>query len=230
MKTSAIGVALLSACIGTAYAEPGGTSNVYGPGVERGESELEYRGAVFSGGALGGAIVHRVEAGYAVTDWWRPALVIQAIDLPNSTGEISAIAIENVFDFKATESWPIHLGGYFEYSSDQSGGDDAVEFKLLGERRDGALTSRFNLIAERHVGDGASDAWEYGYAARFTWAVSDRWSLGVEGFGEPEAEAHYWGPRASLKLGEVSFAFGYLSGFDEASADGQFRIALEIEN
>lgn len=230
MKTCAVGVASVLACIGVAHAEPGGTATVYGPSVERDEAELEYRGAVFSGGVLDSAVVHRVELGYAFTDWWRPALVIQAIDQPNSRSEVSAIAIENVFDFKATEAWPIHLGGYLEYSSDQNGGHDAVEFKLLGERHDGALTSRFNLIAERHVGDGASDDWEYGYAARFMWAASDRWSIGVEGFGEPEAEAHYWGTRASLKLGEVSFAVGYLAGSDGASADSQLRLAIEIEN
>jgi hypothetical protein len=224
------GAASALACIGVAHAEPGGTSNVYGPGVERGEIEFEYRGAAFFGGALDDTAAHRFEVGYAFTDWWRPALVVQVVDPIGAGGEVSAIAIENVFDFKATETWPIHLGGYFEYTSGQNGADDAIEFKLLGERRDGPLTSRFNLIVERDLGDGASDDWEYGYAARFMWTASDTWSLGAEGFGEPEANAHYWGPRVSLGVGEFSLALSYLAGMDDASADGQLRVAFEIEN
>lgn len=224
-------LALLCALYGaSAHAEPGGTSTVYGPSVERGESELEYRGAVFSGGALDGAALHRVETGYAFTDWWRSAFVLQAADMPGASSELTSIAIENVFDFTATRSWPVHFGGYAEYSFGQNRRDDAVEFKLLAERRAGAWTTRLNLIAERHIGDGAADDWEYSYAARAMWRASDRWAVGVEGFGEPEANAHYWGPHASVRFGEASIAASYLAGVDEAQANGQFRLTLELEH
>ncbi|MDZ4689940.1 hypothetical protein [Terricaulis sp.] len=222
-------IAVAFSIASAAHAEPGGTSSVYGPSVERGESELEYRGAVFHGGALDGAAMHRFEAGFAFTDWWRPALIAQGVDLPGADFELSTIAVENVFDFKNTRSWPVHLGGYVEYAFAQNGGDDAIEFKLLAERRNGALTARANLIAERHVGDDASDEWEYGYAARFMWRASEHLSLGIEGFGEPEARAHYWGPRLSFPLGEASVGLGYLVGMGEAQSDGQLRIAFEIE-
>lgn len=230
MKNPASLFAGALALAGAAHAEPGGTSTVYGPSVTEGESELEYRGAVFNGGALDGAVLHRVEAGYAFTDWWRPALVIQSADLQDAGGQLSAVAIENVFDFTATRDWPIHLGGYAEYSFGQNGRDDAVEFKLLAERRQGPLTTRLNLNAERHVGASASNDWEYGYGARAMWRPSERWALGVEGFGEPEARAHYWGPRASYSFGEASLALGYLAGLEDADADGQFRLTLELEH
>ena len=230
MKAMVVALACALASSGAAHGEPGGTSNVYGPGVERGESELEYRGAVVNGETLDGAVLHRAEAGYAFTAWWRPALVLQAADIPGASTELTSVAIENVFDFTATRSWPVHFGGYAEYSFGQNGRDDAVEFKLLAERRSGPLTARLNLIAERHVGDSARDEWEYGYAARAMWRANDRWALGVEGFGEPEAHANYWGPRASLSLGEASIALAYLAGFDEAEADGQIRIEVELEH
>lgn len=99
-----------------------------GPSVERGESELEYRGAIFNGGALDGAVLHRAEAGYAFTDWWRPALVVQAADMPGASTELASVALENVFDFTATRSWPVHFGGYAEYSFGQNGRDGAIEF------------------------------------------------------------------------------------------------------
>jgi hypothetical protein len=197
--------------------------------VSRGESELEYRVAYFGGGGLDGAMLHRGEAGYAITDWWRPALVIKAVDAPGASSELTALAIENVFDFTTTRSWPVHFGGYVEYSLGQNGRDDALEFKLLAERRQGPLTARFNLIAERPIG-GASEEWEHAYAARAMWRTSDRWAVGFEGFGEPEARSHYWGPRANLNFGDASIALAYLAGLDEAEADGQLRIALELEH
>lgn len=215
---------------GAAHAEPGGVSNVYGPSVERGESELEYRVALLSGGGLDGAVLHRAEAGYAFTDWWRPAFVLQADHMPGAPPELTSVAIENVFDFTATRSWPVHFGGYVEYAFGQNERDDMVEFKLLAERRSRPLTVRLNLIAERHVGGNASDLWEHGYAERAVWRTSDRWAVGFEGFGEIEARAHYWGPRPNLSFGDASIALAYLAGLDEAEADGQFRIAVEFEH
>lgn len=51
--------------------------------------------------------------------------------------------------------------------------------------------------------------------------ASERLSLGFEAFSEPEAQAHYFGPRASFAIGDVSLSAGYLAGFDDARADGQ---------
>ncbi len=217
------------ASAGEAHAQPGGTSNVYGPSVRKGESEVEYRAAYIDGGALDGATLQRGEAGSALTDWWRPALVIKAAKPPGASARLTAVAIENVFDFAATRSWPVHFGGYFEYAFGQNGRDDALEFKLLAERRQGPLTARLNLIAERPIG-GAIEEWEYAYAARAMWRTSDRWAVGFEGFGEPETRAHHWGPRASLNFGDTSISLAYLAGLDDAQAGGQVRIALEVEH
>ena len=230
MKRRAFALVCTLVSAGAAHGEPGGTSNVYGPSVSRGESEFEYRAAYFDGGVLDDAVLHRWEAGYAFTNWWRPALVVKATDPSNAPVELSAISMENVFDFTATRSWPVHLGGYVEYAFGQNGRDDAVEFKLLAQHRQGPLTMRLNLIAERPIGGGSSDEWEHSYAARAMWRASERWALGFEGFGEPKAQAHYWGPRASVNFGDASIAFAYLAGLDNAQADGQLRIALELEH
>lgn len=227
MKVAWAALACLAACVGMARAEPGGTSNVYGPSVQRGESELEYRSAYFDGDALHGAQMHRAEAGYAFTDWWRPALVIKAADTPGASSQLTAFAIENVFDFTTTRSWPVHLGAYVEYAFGQDGRDDELELKLLAERTQGPLTMRLNLIAERPIG-AASDEWTHAYAARATWRALDRWAFGVEGFGEPQTQAHYWGPRASLRYGDASIALAYLVGLDRTQSEAQTRIALEF--
>ncbi|MGE0741300.1 MAG: hypothetical protein AB7O98_08155 [Hyphomonadaceae bacterium] len=227
MKRHLLAVACAFGCAGFAHAEPGGTSTVYGPSVAQGEAEFEYRGATFTGGALDGDAAHRFEAGYGVTDWWRPALVIQVEDSSGGGAEVSDIAVENVFDFAGTRDWPVHFGGYVEYAFGQNGHDDEVELKLLAERRGDAVTTRLNLIGEHEI-DG--DEWEFGYAARVSWRASDHWALDIEGFGEPDANVHYWGPRVSFSLGETSLALGYLAGLDDAAADGQIRLALEFES
>ena len=118
----------------TASAEPGGASGVYGPSVTKGESELEFRSGYFNGGGLDGTFAHRAEAGHAFTGWWRSAFVLKLKDDKGRGLRGDAVAIENVFDLKATRDWPVHLGLYAEYSFAASGGDE-VELKLLAERK-----------------------------------------------------------------------------------------------
>jgi hypothetical protein len=50
----------------------------------------------------------------------------------------------------------------------------------------------------------------------------------VEVFGEPEVNAHYIGPRATMRVGDATFALGYLAGYDDALADSQIRLGLEF--
>lgn len=223
-----------------AAAEPGGAAEVYGPGVARGETGLELRSGFFHGGDADGDWQVKLELSHGVTDWWRPGVVAEW-EYEGDEAEFTALAIENVFDFTGTRDWPVHLGGYVEYEFTQEG-DDKVELKLLLQRARGPLDLRFNLIGERHVG-GGDNAWELGYAAQGGYALNDDLELGVQGFGDVGADgelndfgdhAHYWGPFAQFELielgeGEIELQLGYLAGFGEAEADGQFRLKLEYE-
>jgi hypothetical protein len=226
MRAGAVALALAAA--GTAQAEPGGTSGVSSPTVTRGDSKVEFRAATFDGGALEGDWGYRAQASYTFTDWWRPTLVLRASQPDGESAELRSIGLENVFDFTPTRDWPVHLGAQVEYKVGLNGADDGVEFKLLAERRRGPLTARLNLIAERAV-DGESDAWTHEYAARAMWRTSDAVSFGLEAFGEPEADTHYVGPRAAVRLGQAIVSLAYLAGVDDARAHGQLRLALEIE-
>lgn len=227
------GAALLP---GAAWAEPGMASEVYGPGVERGEGEFELRSGMLDGGAEDGDWKLKAEFSHGVTDWWRPGLIAGWASQGGDT-DFTGFAVENVFDFTATRDWPVHLGGYVEYHWAQDGADE-VELKLLLRRQQGPLELTANLIAERHVGGGAGDDWEYGYAAEGALAVGDI-ELGIQGFGDfggdgLDAYGHYWGPFGELELGdigegEVGLQLGYLFGSGDAVADGQFRLKLEYE-
>ncbi len=127
MLTAALAGALLLPAI--AAAEPGRAAEVYGPGVARGETELELRGGMLEGGAADGEWQIKAEASHAFTDWWRPGLVAEW-EREGGNTEFTAFALENVFDFTPTRSWPVHFGGYLEYEHPQNG-PDHLETKLL---------------------------------------------------------------------------------------------------
>jgi hypothetical protein len=211
-----------------AHAEPGGTTGVSSPAVTQGASKIEFRTTAWRGGALDGDWSHRASASYAFTDWWRPTLVLRASQPDGSGAELRSVGFENVFYYTPSRDWPVQIGAQGEYKFDVNGAEDEVEFKFLAERRDGPLNARLNLIGARAVGSGASDEWTHEIALRAMWRTSERFSLGFEAFSEPEAQAHYLGPRASLAIGDVSLSAGYLAGIDDARADGQLRLALEI--
>lgn len=228
MKRFSAILAGLLAVSGAASADPGGTSGVTSPVVTQGAAKFEVRTSEFSGDALDGDRAHRAQASYSFTDWWRPTLVFRASHPDGGDAELRSVGLENVFFYTPSRDWPVQIGAQFEYKWGVNGADDQIEVKALFERRDGPLNMRLNLNGSRAVGDGVSGEWEYVYAARGMWRASERWQWGVEGFGEPEASAHYWGPRAALALGDVSLSLAYLAGFDEAQADGQLRFAVEL--
>jgi hypothetical protein len=225
MRAQVFTVAGALLATGGAHAEPGATSSVSGPSVTRGEAKIELRTGYLGGGALDGDWAHRAQASYAFTDWWRPTLIVRASQPDGESVELSSIAIENVVDFTATREWPVHFGGQFQYKFGVHGAGDEIEFKLLAERNDGPVNTRVNLVAERPVED---TDWTHEYAARATWRASEALTLGLEAFGEPEADAHYIGPRAGVRFGDMNVSLGYLMGLDDAQADGQVRMALEI--
>lgn len=214
---------------GAAFAEPGGTSGVSSPVVSRGGLRFEARSAAFRGDRLDGGWSHRGHVSYALTDWLRSNLIVRASQPDEGELEATSIGLENVFELTRSPDWPIQLGVQVEYRAGLNGRDDAIELKLLAERRAGALLARLNLNAERAIGAGASDEWAHEYAARAMWRTGARTSFGVEGFGELDENRHAWGPRAGLDLGDITLSGGYLVGLAEAEADGQVRFSLEVE-
>lgn len=209
-----------------AHAEPGGTSGISSPAVTQGDIKLEWRSTAWDGEALDGDWSHRAQASYSFTDWWRAQLNARASQPDDGDFEWRSIGIENAFEFTATSDWPVQFGGQIEYKFGLDDVEDSLELKLLAERRVGAFSMRFNITVERDV-TGDSDEWEHIYSTRVMWRANDTWQFGVEGFSEPEENAHYFGPRAGVSLGDATLSVGYLAGIDEAQADAQVRIGLE---
>ena len=209
-----------------AHAEPGGTSGVSSPSIEAGDIKLEWRSTVLDGEALDGDWSHRAQLGFSVSDWWRAQLNMRAAQPDDADFDVRSIGIETAFELTATNDWPVQFGGQIEYKFGLDDTEDSVELKLLAERRAGPLSVRFNIAAERDV-TGDSDEWEHIYSTRIMWRANETWQFGVEGFSEPEENAHYFGPRLGVAIGDAALSFGYLAGIDDAQADGQFRLSLE---
>jgi hypothetical protein len=225
MRKAAPVLALACAFAGVAHAEPGGVSGVSGPTVRDGETKIEARTVAYDGGGLNGAWAHRAQIGHSFTDWYQATLIARASQPDGDDAEVRSIGIENRIDFTGTRDWPVHFGAQAEYKFGLNDADDEVELKLLAEHVSGPFSARLNLISARAMSDGAD--WESGYAARFMWRTNETFSLGLEAYGEIDADAHAIGPRATVRIGEATLGLSYLVGLDEAQADSQFRLGVE---
>lgn len=181
---------------------------------------------MFDGGALDGDRAHRLIASYGFSQWWRAGFIVRASQPDGDAAELSSLALDSSFDFTATREWPLHLGAQVEYKFGLHDRPDNAELKLIGERRFEAGAFRINLKAERDFSSGAD--WVYEYASRLMFDAGERLALGLEAFGEPEADAHYIGPRAEFDFGDVTLAGGYLFGAGDAQADGQLRLSIQF--
>jgi hypothetical protein len=152
-------------------------------------------------------------------------LIARASQPDGDDPELRSIGLENRIDFTGTRDWPVHFGAQAEYKWGVIGADDEVELKLLLEHQSGPFSARLNLITSRDMTDDAD--WEQAYAARLWWRTNDAVSLGVEAYGELDADAHAAGPRATFGVGQATLGLSYLVGLDEAQADNQFRLTLE---
>lgn len=230
MRVSILALAGALGAAGAAYAEPGGVSGVSSAVVSPGGLKIEGRSALFNGDAMDGDWAHRAQIGYSFNDWWRSTVIARAALPDDGDFDLRTVGFEQVFEFTPSADWPVQLGFLAEYKVGVDEVRDAAEFKLLMERRAGPMTARLNLIAERQVGDDASDEWEHAYATRVMWRTSEQLQLGFEGFGELDVNAHAWGPRVAWDLGQVTLAGAYLAALgDDAESDGQIRLAVEIE-
>lgn len=220
-----------------ALAAPGLGEEVYGATVEPKEIELEIRSGILAGGADAGENNFRLEAGYGVNGHLRVATVLEFEKEPGQSRKAEALGFEAVYNVARIGGIDVALYGEYEFGFL---GPDAVETKLLLERRTRLWDLRFNLIAEKPLDSTAPT--EFGYATSADVSVTDNVRLGVTAFGElgtvhhfaPYAE-HFVGPTAKFKfpLGDhrLKVETGYLFAVGKAreDTDGQFRLNLELE-
>lgn len=221
-----------------AHAAPGLGEEVYRATVTEGAREIEARYGSLRGGADQGADSLMLEAAITPRRNLRIATFVALDRDPAGRRQPTEAAVEAVYTLGRVGG--IDVAVYGEYALGLHGNHDAVETKLLLERRAGPFDARLNLIAEKSL--ASREKLEFGYAASADFAVAGEVRAGIAAFGElgttsrflPRAE-HFVGPMIKGEIEslgpEIEIETGYLFAVGKAreTTKGQFRLLLELE-
>ena len=204
--------------------------------VEKGEVELEYRGAVHwgfpedSSGAEQGALAeedeaeflrqsHDLELQYGLTERWLFSTTLSADEPLDADFNVSSVELGLQYEIVQREGNGIGLAFQTEYGFGTRGGDpDEYGFGPIVELASGNLLLTLNPLFTGQVGDNRqtdSLGFEYGWRAEYDFAK--HWGIGVEMFGQIEDlsnagsfddQTHSLGPTLFYNPGEDEGAKG----------------------
>jgi hypothetical protein len=176
-------------------------------GVEKGEVELEYRGAVHWGFPKGEAAEAEEEEGaleeeeegplrqshdfefqWGVTDRWLFSTTLGTDQPLGESYSTSGVEVELQYELIQREGNGFGLAFTAGYGIAARGGEaDEIEFGPIVEYQTGKLLLTLNPFFSTEVGDNRqtdSLSFEYGWRAEYDFAK--HWGVGVEMFGEVE--------------------------------------------
>ncbi len=178
--------------------------------VEKGEVEVDYRGAVHWGfpkaereaaekGGEGGALEeeeegeflrqsHDIEPQFGITERWMFSITLSADEPLDDDFDVSGVELENQYEVIEREGDGFGLAFIVAYGFATRGGEaDEIEFAPFMELASGPLLLTVNPIFTSQVGENRETdglGFEYGWRAEY--GVAKRWGVGVEMFGEIE--------------------------------------------
>ncbi|MGK2922598.1 MAG: hypothetical protein ACSLE4_07395 [Methyloceanibacter sp.] len=187
--------------------------------VEKGEVEVEYRGAVHWGfpgaereeaegggdddddvvGALEeeeeGEFLrqsHDIELQWSVTDRWMFSTALSADEPLDEDFDLSTVEIELQYELIEREGDGLGLAFLGAYGfATRSGEVDEIEFGPIVEWESRPLLLTINPFLTSQVGDNReTDGLGFEYGWRAEYKVARRWGVGVEMFGEIEDLSH----------------------------------------
>jgi len=182
--------------------------------VEKGEVEVEYRGAVHwgfpradseaaqddeGGGALEeeeeGEFLrqsHDIELQWSVTDRWMFSTALSADEPLDSDFDVSSVEAELQYELIEREGNGLGLAFLGAYGfATRSGEADEIEFGPIVELASGKALLTTNTLFTSQVGDNRETdglGFEYGWRAQY--GLTKKWGVGVEMFGEIEDLSH----------------------------------------
>ena len=161
-------IAALAACAAgallpaAAMAAPGLGDEVYDATTTKGELELESRYGALMGGADDGEDAAKLEVTYSPTDRLRLATLLELEREPGGPRRAEAAGFEAIYTVGRFAGIDVAVYGEYEVGL-RHDTSDAVEGKLILQRKAGAIDARLNLIFEKHLARG--EKVEVGYAA-----------------------------------------------------------------
>jgi hypothetical protein len=220
---------------------------IYSPTVEPGEFELELRGDTTfdSDPSKDNLQQYKLEAGYGIAQRWFTTLgTTLTKDAGSSDLQTEEVFWENIIQLtEQGEHW-VDAGLYLEYAVARGAGTpDEIEGKLLLEKSVGNFVHTANLIFDRNIGNGATNATAFEYAWRSKYFISSKLEVGLEIYGEmgefghvlpSNQQDHRIGPVLSGVLnhtddGKLRYELGYLFGASDAAPNGTLKFNLEYE-
>jgi len=229
----------LVACSPLALAGPADT--IYTLAVEQGETEFELRGGYrdFENGPAEHAFVFDV--GYAVNNRWKTELVLEYAAEDGNPGKLEAWEWENVFVLTEPGKYWADVGLFAEYENVFAAGPDEIKIGPMFQKEIGRSVANLNLLFEREIGSGSSDATVLAYTWQVRWLGKPTLEWGVQGIGEwgelghlGDEDAHSIGPALfgvqKLANGDkFAYNVGLLAGVNDAAPDYTLRFKLEYE-
>ncbi len=194
-------------------------------GIEKGEVEIEYRGAYHWGvprtsdeneNANDLVQSHEIELQMSITDWWL-IQITGGFDQPASENlEGSTVEIETEFALIKRDGNGVAVSFQLSYEEalnrfPGSSNPNQFGFGPILELAKGPLLITLNPLLTRQIGTFAEQdglGFEYGWRAEYD--LNKRWGLGVEMFGEIEdlanagpfeGQVHSMGPTLFVNLG-----------------------------
>lgn len=221
-----------------AHAAPGLGDEVYGATYQKGTSEFEARYGALNGGADGGEDALKLEAAHVPLKNLRVAAQVEIEREAGGQRHVTEASVEAVYTIGRAAG--IDFAVYGEYAKGFRGNPDALEAKLILERRAGPFDARLNLVAERPLAHG--ERTELSYAASADMQIAGDFRAGLAAFGDlgtfqrfaPNAE-HFLGPVVKAEVEtfgpELEIEAGYLFALAKArdNTHGQFRLIVSLE-
>ena len=175
--------------------------------VEKGEVEIEYRGAVHWGfpaaekeeaGEGEGALEeeeeaplrqsHDLETQWGVTDRWLVSATLITDQPLSESYNTSAVELEVQYELIEPQGKGLGVAFQASYGIATRGGDaDEIEFGPIVDYEVGKLALTLNPLLTAQVGENReADGLGFQYGWRAEYEVAEHWGLGAEMFGEIE--------------------------------------------
>lgn len=227
--------------LASAAALAGPADKVYLPVVEKGETEVEFRGGYRDFNAGVDQYAYVVDLGYGVTERWKTELVLAYEGGTGQGGKLAAMEWENVIALTEQGKHWADLGLFVEYEHTFADGPDELKIGPMFMKEIGPTIANLNLFLERKIGSGASSDIDLDYAWQVKWRGNEALEWGVQGFGGMGevgdlgvGDKHSIGPALfGVKRLAGGNKLGYdaaiLAGLNDAAPDTTVRFELEYE-
>src|SRR4029078_4859743 len=167
-------------------------------GIEKGEAEVEYRGAYHWGvpqvtdineNANDLVQSHEVELSYGLTNWWLLEFTPSFEPPLGKDLQTSGFSLEPEFALikREGDGVPVSFQGGYQWAV-QRGEPDELAFGPIVELAKGPFILTLNPLFTKQVGNDADQeglGFEYGWRSEYDF--SKRWGVGVEMFGTIES-------------------------------------------